>query len=431
MAKKGFVDVLVCLLYGDSGKGKVIDYLAPAYDIIVRFNGGPNAGHTIEVAGKKAVTHVVPSGILYKGIINIIGPGTVIDVVKLTKEADDIKKQFKITDIRKRLILTKEMSLIHPISKYYEEFLAGRKNLGTTKNAIGPTYADRANRIAMIGDWINDPKFLKQQYEEIENIYTAQLKSAGYDIVSKKKTLADEKLAWFKAVNYIRKNFDIVCSGVYINDALAKGKKILAEGAQGSLLDILHGNYPYTSSSNSVSGAVAANLGFDPKLIREVFGIFKAYTTRVGEGPFLTEFNDSLSKTIRERGFEFGATTGRPRKIGWADLPALQFTAKINGITQLVMTKGDILADLPVKVGVGYTNKAGKDINFEPGILFAKNAKPKYKTFKSWGDITKAKTYAGLDVNFKNYVQFFAKSLGIPVTHVGTGAGRESILKVR
>jgi adenylosuccinate synthase len=331
------VDVILGLQWGDEGKGKIVDYLADKYDIIARFQGGPNAGHTLYIDGVKHVLHTIPSGIFREGKIITIGNGVVIDPVTLLKEIENLEKQG--IPVKERLIISKRANLILPTHKILDaasESSKGSSKIGSTLKGIGPTYMDKTGRNGLrVGDILEDDFIVKYELLKAKHLQLLQIYNFDYE-------LSELEDSWFDAIEKL-KEYKQVESVYFINEALKKGKKILAEGAQGSMLDIDFGTYPFVTSSNTISAAVCTGLGISPKHIGEVIGITKAYCTRVGSGPFPSELTDETGEKLRKEGAEFGATTGRPRRCGWIDLPALNYACLINGVTKLVITKADIL----------------------------------------------------------------------------------------
>ncbi|MEM6697055.1 MAG: adenylosuccinate synthase, partial [Bacteroidota bacterium] len=332
------VDVVLGLQWGDEGKGKIVDYLAPQYDIVARFQGGPNAGHTLKFDGKKYVLHTIPSGIFRDTLINLIGNGVVIDPITLLKEIallDSVGIEYK-----DRLLISKKAHLILPTHRYLDkasEAAKGKEKIGSTLRGIGPTYMDKTGRNALrIGDILQ--KDFKDRYEKLKAKHL--LMGSIYPEID--FNLEEEEKKWFDCIAQIKK-LKLTEGAYYINDALSKGKKVLAEGAQGSMLDIDFGTYPFVTSSNTITSGACIGLGIAPSQIGEVIGVTKAYCTRVGSGPFPTELFDATGEFLRKEGQEFGATTGRPRRCGWLDLPQLRYTVMLNGVTQLVITKVDVL----------------------------------------------------------------------------------------
>ncbi|MFW6249226.1 MAG: adenylosuccinate synthase, partial [Bacteroidota bacterium] len=334
------VDVLLGLQWGDEGKGKVVDVLTPNYDNIARFQGGPNAGHSLEFGNIKHVLHTIPSGIFHENKKNIIGNGVVIDPLIFLKEIESIKKLG--IDLKKNLFISKKAHLILPTHKVLDaasEAAKGKTKIGSTLKGIGPTYMDKTGRNGLrVGD-ILEPDF-KERYQQLKNKHLQILSQYDFDF-----NVEDEEAAWFRGTE-ILSEYNIVDSELFINEEINNGNSVLAEGAQGTLLDIDFGSYPYVTSSNTICAGACIGLGIAPTKIGEVFGIFKAYCTRVGSGPFPTELLDDMGDDLRKKGNEFGATTGRPRRCGWLDLVALKYSVMINGVTQLIMTKADVLTGL-------------------------------------------------------------------------------------
>ncbi|MDH5602924.1 MAG: adenylosuccinate synthase, partial [Cyclobacteriaceae bacterium] len=341
-------DILLGLQWGDEGKGKIVDFLSPQYQIVTRFQGGPNAGHTLEFDGYKHVLHQIPSGIFRKNIKNVIGNGVVLDPIIFRKEIAGLSK-FNIDPVQ-NLYISNRTQLILPTHRMLDvayESKKGNEKIGSTLKGIGPTYQDKIGRRGLrAGDILQDD--FRQKYESLKN---AHLEELGW--IGGEKTIKEEE-DFFEAIEFLKK-FKIISSEYFINNELTLGKKILAEGAQGSLLDVDFGSYPYVTSSNTTTSGACSGLGLSPKSIGEVFGIFKAYCTRVGNGPFPTELFDETGEKLRAEGFEFGATTGRPRRCGWLDLPALKYAIMLNGVTQLFMMKADVLNNFEeIKVCTGY-----------------------------------------------------------------------------
>jgi adenylosuccinate synthase len=413
------VDVILGLQWGDEGKGKIVDYLADHYDIIARFQGGPNAGHTLVIDGKKHVLHTIPSGIFREGKINFIGNGVVIDPVTLLKEIDTLEKGG--VPVKERLIISKRANLILPTHKILDaasESNKGSSKIGSTLKGIGPTYMDKTGRNGLrIGDIVEDDFIVK--YELLKNKHLQLLQIYNYSF-----ELEPAEEEWFDAIDRL-KDYQQAESIYYINDALKSGKRILAEGAQGSMLDIDFGTYPFVTSSNTISAAVCTGLGISPKHIGEVIGITKAYCTRVGGGPFPTELDNEEGEKLRKEGAEFGATTGRPRRCGWIDLPALHYACIINGTTKLCITKADILNafdEFGVCTDYVINGEKTKELPFD---MVNKEITPVYTTFKSWGTIDSTKE---LPQELKEYVSFLEAYLGIPVAMVSNGPAREALI---
>lgn len=421
------VDLLLGLQWGDEGKGKVVDYLTKNYDSIARFQGGPNAGHTLEFDGIKHVLHTIPSGIFHKDAINIVGNGVVIDPVIFQKELDGLEK-FKI-DYKKSLLISRKAHLILPTHRLLDaasETAKGKAKIGSTLKGIGPTYMDKTGRNGLrIGDLEMDD--WKEKYRQLANKHQKMIEFYNVDVQYDLKELEYE---FFKAIEKI-KELTFIDSEDYIHRFQAEGKTILAEGAQGSLLDIDFGTYPFVTSSNTTAAGACTGLGIAPTKIKDVFGIFKAYTTRVGSGPFPTELFDADGERMAKVGHEFGATTGRSRRCGWLDLVALKYTTQINGVTELMMMKADVLSGFDtLKVCVGYEYK-GEKIAHLPFNIESENVKPIYKEFEGWSeDITKVKDYDALPKNLKTYVEFIEKELKTPIKLVSVGPDRKETILI-
>ncbi|MFL9481310.1 adenylosuccinate synthase [Chitinophagaceae bacterium LWZ2-11] len=417
------VDVLLGLQWGDEGKGKIVDYFAPSYDIIARFQGGPNAGHTLYVEGKKVVLHQIPSGIFHQNTINLIGNGVVLDPVTLKKECEKVA-EFGI-DFRKNLFISERTNLIIPTHRALDkasELQKGESKIGSTLKGIGPAYMDKTGRNALrVGDILD--KNFTTQYIKLRLKHQKLLDNFHF---------IEDISAWeeefFEAVDFLR-TLNIVNGEYFINNKIAEGKKVLAEGAQGSMLDIDFGTFPFVTSSNTISAGVCTGLGVSPKQINEVFGVTKAYCTRVGGGPFPTELEDATGEELRKIGNEFGATTGRPRRCGWIDLVALKYTCMVNGVTQLVMTKADVLdAFEELKVCTSY-NINGEEKAEVPYQMTRVKMFPILKSFKGWNiDTTKIDNAANLPADMSSYIDFINKYVGAPVKFVSNGPGREQIV---
>jgi len=411
------VDVLLGLQWGDEGKGKIVDFLADKYDIIARFQGGPNAGHTLVIEGKKHVLHTIPSGIFRDNCINVIGNGVVIDPVTLLKELRNLSALG--IDVRQRLIISSRANLILPTHKLLDaasEAQKGNKKIGSTLKGIGPTYMDKTGRNGIrMGDLLS-PDFMVK-YELLKNKHIAILQSYTFDF-----DLEDAEKEWMAAIDEI-KSIPQRELTYYLNAAIKEGKKILAEGAQGSMLDIDFGTYPYVTSSNTVSAAVCTGLGVSPKYIGEVIGITKAYCTRVGGGPFPSELLDESGEELRAAGNEFGATTGRPRRCGWIDIPALKYACMLNGTTQLIVTKLDVLNAFE-KFGVCTHYKIGEDITQElPYDINAATINPVIEYHTSWKN-----QLQGIPDTMSKYLIYLEELLGIPITIASIGPGREQLV---
>ncbi|KYG76949.1 adenylosuccinate synthetase [Roseivirga ehrenbergii] len=420
------VDVLLGLQWGDEGKGKVVDVLAPKYDVVARFQGGPNAGHTLEFDGHKHVLHQIPSGIFRERIRNIIGNGVVLDPIVFKKEIEGLSK-FNI-DFKKNLFISKKTQLILPTHKLLDaayEQSKGKDKIGSTLKGIGPSYQDKVARNGIrVGD-IVAPDFegryrnLVKKHQNILSHYDFE-----YD-------LEEAEAPFIEAINFLR-DFNLVNSEYVINECIRSSQTVLAEGAQGSLLDIDFGSYPYVTSSNTMTAGACTGLGVAPRNIGEVFGIFKAYCTRVGGGPFPTELFDEVGKRIQDEGHEFGATTGRPRRCGWLDLPALKYAIMINGVTQLFMMKADVLSILDeLKVCTHYKLSDGTLTEEMPFQLLDEEITPVYKTFKGWAkDVRDVKEYRNLPSELVAYIEYIEKETGVPITIVSLGPDRtETIVR--
>lgn len=418
---KGKVDALLGIVFGDEGKGKVVDYFTPRYDVVARFAGGPNAGHTIIFDGKKFVLRSIPSGIFDEGKINIIGNGCVIAPDLFMAEAHELEAAgYELTE---RLHISRRAHLILPTHRVLDrayEAAKGKNKVGTTGKGIGPTYSDKAARVGLrVGDILHnfDEKYaaLKKRHEQI----LSDLHFTDYDIT-------EEEEKWLAGVEYMRK-FHLTDTEYEINRALAEGKNVLAEGAQGSLLDIDHGTYPFVSSSSTTSGGVCTGLGVAPNTIGHIFGIFKAYSTRVGGGPFVVELFDETGDTIRHIGNEYGAVTGRNRRCGWLDLVALKYAIMINGVTDLVMMKGDVLDGFEtIKVCTAYT-KDGETVTEMP--YDTEGWQPVYEELPGWHTpLTEMRAEADFPQAFKDYIAYIEKATATPITIVSVGPDREATI---
>lgn len=415
------VDVLLGLQWGDEGKGKVVDVLTPRYDIVARFQGGPNAGHTLEFQGHHYVLRSIPSGIFQHNQANVIGNGVVLDPVLFQEEAQDLEN--KGIEIKKVLKISKKVHLIMPTHRLLDaanEKLKGDAKIGTTGKGIGPTYTDKISRNGLrLGDVFSN---FEEKYNKAKQRHLHLLKTLGVE-----QNVAQLEKRWLEAIEYI-KQFDIIDSEYYMNRQLQEGKSILCEGAQGSLLDVDFGSYPFVTSSNTISAGACSGLGIAPCHIGDVYGIFKAYCTRVGSGPFPTELFDETGEKIRELGHEFGAVTGRERRCGWIDLVALRYTIMLNGVTQLIMMKSDVLDSFAtIKACDAYEidGKTTRDFpfNIENGV------NPIYTELKGWqADMTKITDEKDFPQEFKDYMKFLEEKLGVPITIVSVGPDREQTI---
>ena len=419
------VDVLLGLQWGDEGKGKIVDFLAPNYNVIARFQGGPNAGHTLEFNGNKHVLHQIPSGIFRENKENIIGNGVVLDPVIFMKEVEDIYDKFGI-DLKDCLIISNKAQLISPIHRLLDKLLEdskGDKKIGSTLKGIGPTYQDKIGRHGLrVGDVLSE--FFINKYKDQKSTHDYFLKGNYSSDFIEKEDL------FFKAVDFL-KEFNITDTEYVVNNHIKKNNKVLAEGAQGTLLDIDFGSYPFVTSSNTTTAGACIGLGVSPKKIGNVFGIFKAYCTRVGAGPFPTELFDQVGKNIGINGNEFGSTTGRSRRCGWLDLPALKYSVMLNGVTDLYMMKSDVLSDFKtINICIGYKYK-GKDIDYFPTLIESEDIKPIYKSFNGWSsNINNCRNYKNLDQEFKDYINFIQDNLGVPIKLISLGPDREATVLV-
>ncbi len=415
------MDVLLGLQWGDEGKGKIVDVLAPEYEIVARFQGGPNAGHTLEFDGIKHVLHQIPSGIFRSQILNIIGNGVVLDPIVLKREIDGLGK-FSI-DYMKNLVISKKATIIIPTHKLLDaasEKSKGDKKIGSTLKGIGPTYQDKIGRTALrVGD-ILSPDF-REKYESLVAKHKTTLSFYSHSL----DELPGMEEQFFSAVEFF-KTLNLIDSEYVVNEALDSNKRILAEGAQGSLLDVDFGSYPFVTSSSTMAAGACTGLGVAPSKIGEVFGIFKAYCTRVGSGPFPTELFDKDGEDMRKEGNEFGSTTGRPRRCGWLDLPALRYSIMINGVTQLFMMKGDVLNIFKeIKVCTHYELPSGERIDKLSFEITEQEVIPVYKTLKGWNcSLENIHSYEGLPTELKDYVEYLGTELHVPIKLVSVGPDR-------
>lgn len=419
------VDVLLGLQWGDEGKGKIVDFFAPAYDIIARFQGGPNAGHTLYVNGEKIVLHQIPSGIFHENTINLIGNGVVLDAVTLRKEYDKVAA-FGV-DGRKNLFVSERTHLILPTHRALDkasELSKGNEKIGSTLKGIGPAYMDKTGRNGLrVGDLLD--KNFTTQYIKLRLKHQRLLDSFGFN-----EDISEWEEEFFEAIEFMR-SLKIVNGEYFINEKIASGKKVLAEGAQGSMLDVDFGTFPFVTSSNTISAGVCTGLGVAPQKIKDVIGVSKAYCTRVGSGPFPTELHDETGERLRKIGNEFGATTGRPRRCGWIDLVALNFACMVNGVTKIVMTKSDVLdafEELSVCTSYGMDGKEEKTVPYQ---LSKVTIQPTYKKFNGWmTDTSRLKQHADLPQAMKTYIDFINQYLCVQVTHISNGPERDQLITV-
>ncbi|WP_276501063.1 adenylosuccinate synthase [Terrimonas pollutisoli] len=419
------VDVILGLQWGDEGKGKIVDYFAKDYDVIARFQGGPNAGHTLYIADKKVVLHQIPSGVFHSDKLNLIGNGVVLDPITLKRECETVAG-FGV-DLRKTLFISERAHLILPTHRALDkasESSKGNQKIGSTLKGIGPTYMDKTGRNGLrVGDILD--KNFTTAYIKLRLKHQRLLDNYAFD-----EDIAAWEEEFFEALEFL-KELNIVNGEYFINEQLKAGKKVLAEGAQGSMLDIDFGTFPFVTSSNTISAGVCNGLGIAPQKIGEVIGITKAYCTRVGGGPFPTELENELGEELRKAGNEFGATTGRPRRCGWIDLVALRFACMINGVTKIVMTKADVLDEFKeLNVCTSY-NINGKETTEIPFRLDRVALEPVYKKFPGW-DIpsSTAKKLEELPATMKSYISFINEYLGVDVRYISNGPGRDQIIFV-
>ncbi|ANI89863.1 adenylosuccinate synthase [Arachidicoccus ginsenosidimutans] len=419
------VDVILGLQWGDEGKGKIVDYFAPDYDIVARFQGGPNAGHTLYVDGKKVVLHQIPSGIFHQQAQNIIGGGVVLDPVILRKECATVES-FGI-DVKKNLFISQRTNLILPTHRALDkasELHKGEGKIGSTLKGIGPAYMDKTGRNALrVGDLLN--KNFTSQYIKLRLKHQRLLDNFNFN---------EDISAWedefFEAIEFLR-SFQIINGEYFVNNKISEGKKVLAEGAQAAMLDIDFGTYPFVTSSNTISAGVCTGLGVAPQKINKVLGVTKSYCTRVGSGPFPTELENETGEELRKTGNEFGATTGRPRRCGWIDLVALKYACMINGVTDVVMTKADVLDSFnELNVCTSYSIN-GTETQEVPLQMERLPLQPVYKSFKGWNTDTSIISEASkLPDDMKTYIGFINEYLGAPVKYVSNGPGREQIIEM-
>lgn len=418
------VDVLLGLQWGDEGKGKIVDYFAPQYDIIARFQGGPNAGHTLYVNGQKVVLHQIPSGIFHENTTNLIGNGVVLDAVTLKKEYDKVAA-FGI-DGRNHLYVAERTHLILPSHRALDkasELSKGNEKIGSTLKGIGPAYMDKTGRNGLrVGDLLD--KNFTTQYIKLRMKHQRLLDSFGFN-----DDISEWEEEFFEGIEFMR-SLKIVNGEYFINEKIREGKKVLAEGAQGSMLDVDFGTFPFVTSSNTISAGVCTGLGIAPQKIKEVIGVSKAYCTRVGSGPFPTELHDETGERLRKTGNEFGATTGRPRRCGWIDLVALNFACMVNGVTQIVMTKADVLdafEELSVCTSYGIDGEQVKTVPYQMSKM---PIVPHYEQFAGWQtDITNVRDNTNLPQPMKNYIEFINGYLGVDVSYISNGPERDQIIK--
>lgn len=425
------VDVLLGLQWGDEGKGKIVDVFTPKYDIITRFQGGPNAGHTLEFNGQKHVLHTIPSGIFHSETKNLIGNGVIIDPYIFEQE---VEKLYACgVDPRLNLFISKKAHLILPTHRLLDavyEHAKGGEKIGSTLKGIGPTYTDKVNRTGLrVGDILTDN--FEKKYNQKKANHLQMVK--GYDFLLNEfridgKTFEEYEASWLKALVTL-KSIKLVDSEFFVNDALKKGESILAEGAQGTMLDIDFGSYPFVTSSNTIASGVCSGLGVAPQKIGRIFGVFKAYCTRVGNGPFPTELFDETGEELRKAGHEFGSTTGRPRRCGWLDLPALKYAIMLNGVTDLIITKSDVMDEFEdIQVCNAY-NYEGKKIEHFPYEINDPKLQPVFKQLKGWKkNITHIQKPEDLPQNLLDYISYIEHQVEVPVSIISVGPDRTQTL---
>lgn len=417
-------DVLLGLQWGDEGKGKIVDVLTPKYGVIARFQGGPNAGHTLIFDGKKHVLHTIPSGIFREGILNVVGNGVVVDPVIFKREVEGLIKSG--VNPFESLVLSRKAHLIMPTHGHLDaasEMAKGKLKIGSTLKGIGPAYMDKTGRNGLrIGD-IESDKF-QDRYNILRDKHVYMLEQ----FPDYKYNLSESESDWLEAIEYLKK-FKFIDSEHVLSNSLKEGRGILAEGAQGTMLDVDFGTYPFVTSSTTTTAGACTGLGLPPNKIGEVFGIFKAYCTRVGSGPFPTELLEETGEKLRAAGSEFGATTGRPRRCGWLDLPQLKYAVMVNGVTQLCMMKADVLGEFEeIQVCTHYIHK-GEKIDYLPYGITPDEVKPVYKTFECWpGDLTGLRNPKNIPATLNAYVKMIEEETGIPISILSVGPDREQTL---
>ncbi|MCF8332171.1 MAG: adenylosuccinate synthase [Bacteroidales bacterium] len=425
------VDVLLGLQWGDEGKGKIVDVFTPNYDVIARFQGGPNAGHTLEFQGSKHVLHHIPSGVFRKDTINLIGNGVILDPMSFKEEIKGLEE--KGIETKQNLYISNKAHLILPTHRLLDlalERQKGKQKIGSTLKGIGPTYTDKVARTGIrIGDIISED--FHSQYNTLKEIHLSLLKSYGLIIEDEtidQLSFNEYEAKWMEAINLISE-MKLVDSENFINQKINDGKKVLAEGAQGTLLDIDFGSYPFVTSSNTITAGVCAGLGIAPSKINRVYGVFKAYCTRVGSGPFPTELNDDFGQKLRDQGNEYGATTGRPRRCGWLDLPALKYAIMLNGVTDLVMTKADVFTGFQKLSVCRQYMINNKNVDFSTFNLKQENLECYLHEFEGWNEnINQVNDYKQLPANMKKYLDFIENDTGTQISVISTSADRTGII---
>ncbi len=420
------IDVLLGLQWGDEGKGKVVDFIAPSYQVVARFQGGPNAGHTLVMNGEKHVLHQIPSGIFRPDTVNVIGNGVVLDPAVFYKEV--VALELKGVEVKQNLFLSNRTQIIVPTHKLLDrasEASKGDQKIGSTLKGIGPSYQDKYARQGLrLGDILS--RDFEGRYQELRNKHLELLEKGGWD----SDELADMESLFFESLEKIRR-FQIVNTEYLLNDCLSKGQSILAEGAQGAMLDIDFGSYPFVTSSSTTAAGACTGLGIAPRHIRKVIGITKAYCTRVGSGPFPTELHEETGEKIRQAGHEFGSTTGRPRRTGWLDLPALRFANMVNGTTEMLIMKGDVLDCFDdIKVCTAYHDNNGNVSSELPYDMVRSEVHPVYHMLEGWpSGLHEANSWDTLPDSFRRYCKFIEDQTGVPIRIVSTGPGREQTIE--
>lgn len=419
------ITVLAGLQWGDEGKGKIVDLLSPEYEVVVRYQGGANAGHTLVFNGKKYVLHLIPSGIFTEGVKCVIGNGTVIDLSALLEEMEIVKKEN--VETANRLFISKDAHLILPYHKIIDAINeSGKNKIGTTKKGIGPSYYDKYARRGIKIQNAEHPESLKEKVES-----NLQYLKSIFPESEELKNISSEDIITELYSQYLQIKEYVCDTQLLLNRYSEEGKNILMEGAQGALLDVDFGTYPFITSSHPTSGGASVGTGIAPNKINSVIGIFKAYTTRVGEGPFPTELFNDDGKLIAERGNEFGATTGRPRRCGWLDLVALKYACKVNGVTKLVITKSDVLDVFSeIYACVNYRHNGAEINNFTTDCEILKDAEPVYRKFDGWiTDLNEFRNFESLPENYTKYLKFIEEYTGCNITVISTGPSREQIIR--
>ncbi|MET3115271.1 adenylosuccinate synthase [Pedobacter sp. CG_S7] len=421
------VDVLLGLQWGDEGKGKIVDVLSPQYDLIARFQGGPNAGHTLEFDGKKFVLNTIPSGIFNEKTMNLIGNGVVIDPIILKRELDNLKAAGHDPIAKGKLVIARKAHLILPTHQLLDaanEQRMGKDKIGSTLKGIGPTYMDKTGRNGLrVGD-TTLPDF-KERYNKLVEKHKEILSHYAFEY-----DLSEKEAAFFEAIEFIQ-SIPHVDSEHFVNGYIKEGKTVLAEGAQGTLLDIDFGSYPFVTSSNTTTAGACTGLGIAPNKIGHVYGIFKAYCTRVGGGPFPTELDDEVGESLRQIGHEFGATTGRARRCGWIDIPALKYAIMLNGVTELIMMKADVLDSFDTIYACTHYEYNGETIDYMPYDIISVKPTPVLKAIEGWKtDVTKVNKVEEIPANLKAYIEFLEKELEVPVKYLSVGPDRVQTLEL-